>query len=96
MGLILKIKLSEIEQALSTLLEALRRREGDTIELGPVDYYWAIGAEKNSKITREENSPGLRQAPPHPGSHSSIQPFLTRSIETASHFPGLYNRLSPK
>ena len=42
----LTINLSEIEQALSTLFEALRRREGDTIELGPVDYYWAIGPEE--------------------------------------------------
>lgn len=42
----LNINLSEIEQALSTLLEELRRREGEAVGLGPVDYYWAIGPEE--------------------------------------------------
>lgn len=42
----LKIKVSELEQALSTLLEELRRREGETVGLSSVDYYWAIGPEE--------------------------------------------------
>ena len=37
-----KINLSDIEQSLTSLLQELRRREGETIDLGPVDYYWAI------------------------------------------------------
>ncbi len=49
----LNINLSEIEQALSTLLEALRRREGETIELGPVDYYWAIPSEERYAAYQE-------------------------------------------
>ncbi len=42
----LKINLSELEKTLSILLEELRRREGETVGLGPVDYYWAIGPEE--------------------------------------------------
>ncbi len=42
----LQIQVSEIEKALSLLLEALRKQEGEVIELSLVDYYWAVDPEE--------------------------------------------------
>lgn len=42
----LQIQVSEIEKALARLLETLREREGDVVELPETDYYWAIPPEE--------------------------------------------------
>lgn len=42
----LQIQVSEIEKAVARLLEALREREGEVVELPESDYYWAIPPEE--------------------------------------------------
>jgi len=42
----LQIQVSEIEKALSRLLEELRKHQGEVIELPPVDYYWVVPLEE--------------------------------------------------
>jgi len=42
----LLIQVSELEEALSLLLEALRKQEGEVIELPRLDPYWAIAPEE--------------------------------------------------
>ena len=38
----LQVNINEVERALLNLLQELRNQKGDTIEIEPVDYYWAI------------------------------------------------------
>lgn len=38
----LQVDINEVEKALQHLLQELRRRQGDVIEIDPIDYYWAI------------------------------------------------------
>ena len=42
----LLIQVSEIEEALSLLLEALRKQQGEVIELPLLDHYWAVAPEE--------------------------------------------------
>jgi hypothetical protein len=42
----LQVQVSEIEKALARLLETLREREGEVVELPEADYYWAIAPEE--------------------------------------------------
>lgn len=42
----LQVQVSEIEKALARLLETLREREGEVVELSEADYYWAIAPEE--------------------------------------------------
>jgi len=42
----LQIQVSELEKSLSLLLEALRKQQGEVIELPQLDLYWAIAPEE--------------------------------------------------
>ena len=42
----LLIQVSELEKSLSLLLEALRKQQGEVIELPQLDLYWAIAPEE--------------------------------------------------
>lgn len=42
----LQIQVSEIENALARLLEALREQQGEVVELPEADYYWAVAPDQ--------------------------------------------------
>lgn len=38
----LQVNIKKVEKALLCLLQELRQREGEVVEIEPVDYYWSI------------------------------------------------------
>lgn len=42
----LQVQVSDLEKALSCLLEELRKQEGEVIELPKVDYYWSVSPDE--------------------------------------------------